>query len=53
MWDVALVEAIADPGLATERQVTTPPENVQRRVWMYHSIDVESMKSDFWIHVKK
>lgn len=53
MWDVALVEAILVPELASEKQVTTPPENVQRRVWMYDSIDANRMKIDFWSHVKK
>lgn len=53
MWDVALVEAILVPELASEKQVTTPPENVQRRVWMYDSIDATRMKIDFWNQVKR
>jgi inosine-uridine nucleoside N-ribohydrolase len=48
MWDVALIEALIHPHLAAEKQVTTPPENVQRKVWLYHHIDAEAMRSDFW-----
>jgi inosine-uridine nucleoside N-ribohydrolase len=48
MWDVAVIEAIIHPELAEEEEVMTPPENVQRKVWVYHSIDVERMREDFW-----
>ncbi|WP_165440801.1 nucleoside hydrolase [Rubripirellula amarantea] len=48
MWDVALVEALIHPHLASEKQVTTPPENRKRMVWMYDSIQVDSMKDDYW-----
>ncbi len=48
MWDVALVEALLRPELAAEKQVMTPPENRQRKVWMYDRIDAQAMKNDFW-----
>ncbi|QEG22340.1 nucleoside hydrolase [Mariniblastus fucicola] len=48
MWDLALVEAMIDPSLASEVEVTTPPENTQRKVWMYKTIDVEKMRAGFW-----
>ena len=48
MWDVALVEAVVRPELATTRDVTTPPENTQRTVRVYDSIDAGAMKVDFW-----
>lgn len=48
MWDLALVEALSRPDLATESLVDTPPENVRRQVWMYDSIDASAMQNDFW-----
>lgn len=48
MWDLALIEAMLQPELATEKQVITPPENLQRKVWMYDSIDVQGMRDDYW-----
>lgn len=48
MWDVALLQAFLNPSLANEVAVLNPPENTQRAVWMYKSIKVEDMKSDFW-----
>lgn len=48
MWDLALVEAILQPNLASEVQVDGPPENRAKKVWIYDSIDVEGMKKDYW-----
>jgi inosine-uridine nucleoside N-ribohydrolase len=48
MWDLALVEAILHPELATMKQRSTPPENVSRKVWVYDSIDVQLMRDDYW-----
>ncbi|MDR3717203.1 MAG: nucleoside hydrolase [Bryobacteraceae bacterium] len=48
MWDLALVEALARPGLAKEAQFRTPPENVQRDVFVYTDIDAAAMQSDWW-----
>jgi len=48
MWDLALVEAILNPSMATLREVTTPPENVQRKIRLYDSINVEAMRTDYW-----
>ena len=48
MWDLALIEAILHPEFATQRAVTTPPENVQRKVWVYDTIDLARMHADYW-----
>jgi hypothetical protein len=48
MWDLALVEALIRPELAHEIQVKTPPENTQRKVWMYDSIQPQAMRDDYW-----
>jgi len=48
MWDLALVEAVLDPTMANTREVTTPPENMQRKVRLYESIDVQAMRADYW-----
>ena len=48
MWDLALVEAILHPEFAATREVSTPPENTQRKVMLYESIKVDEMRSDYW-----
>ncbi len=48
MWDVALIEALIHPELASEKQVATPPENVERRIWVYDHIQADAMRADFW-----
>ncbi len=51
MWDLALVEAMIHPHMSTQKQVMTPPENLQRQVWMYDSIDVQAMRDDYWLSI--
>jgi hypothetical protein len=46
MSSVVLVQALLNPELASEKQVFTPPENVQRKVWVYSRADTERMKKD-------
>ncbi len=48
IWDLALVQALLHPEMATARTVTTPPENTQRQVTVYDSIDADAMAADFW-----
>ncbi len=48
MWDVALLQAFLRPEQATEIEVTTPPENVRRTIWLYTDIDEAAMAQDFW-----
>ncbi|MBB4078794.1 inosine-uridine nucleoside N-ribohydrolase [Lewinella aquimaris] len=48
MWDVAALQAFLKPEQATEIEVMTPPENTQRKVWMYTDIDEAAMEKDFW-----
>jgi inosine-uridine nucleoside N-ribohydrolase len=48
MWDVALIEALLRPELATEGRFQTPPENVQRTIHVYTSVDEAAMRSDWW-----
>ena len=48
MWDLALVEALLSPDLATTRRVSTPPENTQREVLVYDSIDASAMMEKYW-----
>ena len=48
MWDLTLVQALLHPEFAESEKVTTPPENTQRKVWMYRSIDAEAMQDDYW-----
>jgi purine nucleosidase len=48
MWDIALVEAIARPELATAVTVNAPPENLSRPVSVWVEIDAEGMRQSFW-----
>ena len=48
MWDLALVEAIVRPELAKEAEVTPPPENAQRKIFAYTSVDLAGMQADWW-----
>jgi purine nucleosidase len=48
MWDVALVEALARPELATEAEVMPPPENAQRKIFAYTRVDLDRMRDDWW-----
>jgi purine nucleosidase len=48
MWDVALLQAISNPGLAKETKVITPAENTHREINVHTSIDLERMYDDFW-----
>jgi inosine-uridine nucleoside N-ribohydrolase len=53
MWDLALVEAVLHPEFASMRKVGTPPENVNREIWLYDSIKVQAMRDDYWATVLK
>ena len=48
MWDVAIIEALANPPLAVKETFTTPPENIKRYIEAYTSIDVEAMENKYW-----
>jgi len=48
MQDVALIEAILHPKLATLREIYTPPENTHRKIRIYTKIKTEAMIKDYW-----
>lgn len=48
MWDVAIIEALANPDLAKAQAFTTPHDNLERKVMVYTSIDVAGMKEQYW-----
>jgi purine nucleosidase len=52
LWDLALVELFLNPEWGTEVQVTTPPENTQRKVSVYQWFDVDKTQEDFYEAVK-
>ena len=53
MWDLALIIAMARPELATEARFMTPPENTQRQIHVYTSVDEEAMREDWWTSVEE
>jgi inosine-uridine nucleoside N-ribohydrolase len=48
LWDLALVEAVIHPEMARETAARTPPENTERMVSVYTSIDADAMRADFF-----
>lgn len=48
MWDLALIQAMLNPEMATLEKVKTPPENVQRDVFMYTDLNAAAMQDDYW-----
>ena len=48
MWDLALMQALARPELATESEVNPPPENTQRKIFAYTRVDLAGMHKDWW-----
>ncbi|HEY3389444.1 MAG TPA: nucleoside hydrolase [Prolixibacteraceae bacterium] len=52
MWDLALVEAYLNPHLTKIETVTTPPENTQRPVKAFISINEIEIVTDFWKNIK-
>jgi purine nucleosidase len=46
LGSLALIEAVLHPEMSSQKQVVTPPENVQRKVHVYTRIDAERMKKD-------
>jgi inosine-uridine nucleoside N-ribohydrolase len=48
MWDLALIEAIIRPELATAASYPGPPENTTRKVMVYTDIKATEMEADFW-----
>ncbi len=52
MWDIAIMEALAEPALAVEKTVKTPPENTERDIFVYTHIDTAGMKKRYWEMIK-
>lgn len=53
MWDVALIHAIMNPDLVTEKEIWTPDENLQRRIFVYTWLDEKRMLHEFKKLVRK
>ena len=53
MWDLALIEAIANPNFSKINTYKTPPQNLERNIKIYTYIDSINMKIDFWRHYNK
>lgn len=48
IWDLALIEAVIDPELATEVKIRTSKEKGDREVYYYQEIDADRMRQDFF-----
>ena len=52
MWDLAIIEALANPEFTVLKIFKTPKENLQRDIKIYTAIDTLQMEKDFWRHYK-
>ena len=48
IWDLSAIYAVLHPEYFTEITVDTPPENTQRKVFVYRDIDEKEIQNDFW-----
>ncbi|MBI9070210.1 MAG: nucleoside hydrolase [Melioribacteraceae bacterium] len=48
MWDLALIEVIINPDLASVTIMKTPPENTERNVSVYTEINAAQIEKNFW-----
>ncbi len=48
MQDIALAEALIEPGFCIENEAVTPPENTERTIHVFTEIDADEMIRDFW-----
>jgi len=53
MWDLALIEAILFPDMATLEKRSAPPENGGRTINVYTDINNELMEADFWENLEQ
>ncbi|APG64259.1 hypothetical protein LPB136_02245 [Tenacibaculum todarodis] len=53
MWDVAIIEALAQPEWSTVKGFLTPPENTQRTIGIHTNINTDKMKHNFWSALEK
>jgi purine nucleosidase len=53
MWDLALIEALAHPEWAEQKEVLTPLENEKRMIHVYTQINRDAMLNDWWEVVDK
>lgn len=53
LWDLALIEAMIHPEMATEVEVNLSPEFGGRTVGYYKNIDAEAMRKDFFVVMNK
>lgn len=53
MWDLALIQAIMNPDLVTEKDIWTPSENFRRRISVYTHIDAEKLKREYIKLIRK
>lgn len=53
IWDLALIEAMIHPDMAEKAKIRTSPENGDREIWYYKSIDADRMKAEFFAETLK
>ncbi len=53
MWDVALIEALANPQLAETGRFITPHDNREREITVFTEIDVEEMKGQYFSRISQ
>lgn len=48
MWDVAIIEALANPAWAKQELVMSPHDNLARAIYAYTQIDAKKMEENYW-----
>lgn len=48
IWDLSVITCLIHPELGREIKVTTPPENTQRKVYVFSKIDGPKIKAEFY-----
>ena len=48
IWDLALIQAVIFPELASQVQIRTSRERGDRSIWMYDDIDADAMREEFF-----
>lgn len=52
MWDLALVETLINPELASIEIMKAPPENGGRGISVFTDINEQKMREDFWLNME-
>ena len=53
IWDLVAINAVLHPDWVKEIEIQTPPENIQRKIFVTKEINSLEMENDFWISISE